>query len=82
MLYRLAFQLAKKGSKTAMELLMKLPSVHAAFEGWLFEYEFDNFLWEELLKCRRWTFKEARNIENPSTEEEKRESLKKLVAAY
>jgi len=47
-----------------------------------FEYEFDESLKDELLLSRRSIFREARNLGNPSTVEERKESLEKLVAAY
>ena len=81
-LYRLAIQAAKNGSESAMEMLIRLPSVNAAFSGWLLEYEFAEELKDEFLLSRRWVFKQAKNIDDPGTVKEKREEVERLVAAY
>jgi hypothetical protein len=81
-LYRLAIQAAKNGSEAAMEMLIRLPSMNVVFSGWLLEYEFAEELKDELLLSRRWVFKQARKIDGPSTMEEKRKGLERLIAAY
>jgi hypothetical protein len=75
-------QAAKNGSEAAMEMLIRLPDINAAIFGWLFEYEFEESLKDELLISRRWVFKRARNIQEPRTAEKKRESLEGFIAAY
>lgn len=81
-LYRLAILAAKNGSDAAMEMLIRLPSMNAAFSGWLLEYEFEELLKDQQLISRRWVFKQARKTEDPGTVEEKRETLRRFVDAY
>jgi hypothetical protein len=54
----------------------------AAFSGWLLEYEFAQELKDEFLLSRRWVFRQARKIDGPSSVEEKREAVERLVAGY
>lgn len=81
-LYRLAIQAAKNGSESAMEMLIRFPSMNAAFAGWLLEYEFAEELKDEFLLSRRWVFRQAKKIDEPGSVEEKKEAVARLVAAY
>ncbi|PMD19643.1 hypothetical protein NA56DRAFT_646968 [Hyaloscypha hepaticicola] len=82
-LYRLAIQAAKNASDAAREMLMRLPSPDSPLSGWMFEYqpEAPLAIIDEPSISRRWTFKEARKIEAPMIEEEKRQLVESLLAA-
>jgi hypothetical protein len=65
-----------------MEMLIRLPSMNAAFAGRLLEYEFAEELKDEFLLSRRWVFRQAKKIDEPGTVKEKRVAVERLVAAY
>ena len=64
-------------------MLMRLPSPDSPLSGWMFEYqpEAPLAIIDEPIISRRWTFKEARKIEAPMIEEEKRQLVESLLAA-
>jgi hypothetical protein len=64
-----------------MEMLMKLPTSDGQLSGWMLEYQFETMLASEPVVSRRWLFKQAQNIDEPVTEEEKRRRLTRLLAA-
>jgi hypothetical protein len=64
-----------------MEMLMRVPESDKPLAGWMLEYEFEPLLAEEPVVSRRWVFRRARNIDNPNTAAEKRQLLKRLIAA-
>jgi hypothetical protein len=63
-----------------MEMLMKLPLANDSLAGWIFEYQFEKLLESEPIVSRRWVFKQAQNINDPVTEDEKRQLLQIQVA--
>ena len=65
-LYRL-----KNTSEAAREMLMRLPSPDSPLSGRMSEYQPEARLTviDKRIISRRWTFKEACEIENPITEE-------------
>ena len=79
--YHLAIDAARRGSEAAVEMLMRLPQIDKPLTGWMFEYEFVEGLKEEPVISSRWTFKEARNIANPGTLDEKKQWLQSKLTA-
>jgi hypothetical protein len=69
-------ELARNGSKIAMEMLVSLPDMDASFtKGWLFNYEFDKHSKGNLVVSRRWKFRSAHKIDDPISAEDKRKCL-------
>jgi hypothetical protein len=63
-----------------LEILVKLPEKDGRFKGgWLFDYEFDEMLKNDLVVSNRWKFRSAHCIEKPGSAEEKRRTLKFLI---
>jgi hypothetical protein len=74
-LYSLAFEAARNGSETAMEMIVRLPDMNELVKGWLFDYEFESLLMDEPVVSRRWKFRGAYKIDRPLTSEVKRERI-------
>lgn len=58
---------------------MRLPQTDGPLTGWMFEYEFVEGFMDEPVISRRYEFKEARDIANPGTLDEKKQWLQSTL---
>jgi hypothetical protein len=63
-----------------MEMLIALPDMNSTFNGgWLFEYQFEDKLENELVEAKRWRFRSAHKIDSPVDDEGKRKRVELLL---
>jgi hypothetical protein len=79
-LYELAISAVRDGSEAAMEMLITLPDMNSSFKGgWLFDYQFEDALKDNLAVSKRWRFRSAHKIDALATIEAKRYRLELML---